>query len=169
MALFGEHALEAPFVLRLIAPSYYHACRGLEQLRRGEALINYQYKKPSEGLKEISPILLKRLREKLHIPTNVTDIKIDMVTFHSQMSWDNEPIESFGLIDISVESQGLKKIYHDWTGALIYNNFYLFSDLQRDVEKFKEPNLLLFCFGLFLLGSVLDVFAFFDESKETDK
>ena len=92
-----------------------------------------------------------------------------MVTFHSQMSWDNEPIESFGLIDISVESQGLKKIYHDWTGALIYNNFYLFSDLQRDVEKFKEPNLLLFCFGLFLLGSVLDVFAFFDESKETDK
>ena len=38
------------------------------------------------------------------------------------------------------------------------------DDLKQAVEKLKTPNILIFCFGMFALGSILDVVAFFMES-----
>jgi len=38
--------------------------------------------------------------------------------------------------------------------------------IKEPIERLKEPNILLFCFGMFIVGSILDVFAFFMESDQ---
>jgi hypothetical protein len=98
-ALFGEHATEIPFVLRLIAPSYYHANQGIEKIVLGNNL-----KIGDEGFNEISAILLKTFKEKNNVSPAITDLRIDKIWFTSEASQANEPIEAFALINFNIET-----------------------------------------------------------------
>jgi hypothetical protein len=165
-SFFGEHAAEITIVTKTLTPSYYHASRGLEHLRRadGEALVNYHDRKPDEGCKELSAILLKAFKEKPSTSLdNAAKLTVEKITFESGASLNKEPIASLGSVGIFVDGPGTT----NWQ-AYDYKEFYLFADLQNDVEKLKEPNLILFCLGLFVFGTILDVLAFIEGHNDPD-
>src|ERR1041385_6742393 len=78
-ALFGEHASEIPFMLKLISPSYYHASRGLKQIMHGRTLT-----RDDEGLLVMEPFLLKEWRQRNHVLPKFSDVRIEKLWFLPQ-------------------------------------------------------------------------------------
>ncbi len=154
-AMFGEHATEIPFVLKIIAPSYYHAGKGLETL-----LHKHFLGKSDDGFQEITPFILKYFRESSGISSSVTDLSIDDIILATESKIGEQ---SMGAISTIVFSFSTIK-----TPIIGSNKGTMqFDRLKDDVEQLKEPNILIFCFSLFALGTILDVIAFFIESSES--
>jgi len=159
-ALFGEHATEIPFVFKIIAPSYCHAEKGVETLKGKGSL-----EKDDEGFDEISGLLVK------------VYTKLCKTNLNPEYAEANIPI--FNVNDIIIEGRGFalgKDVFRlscSITNSVFFNspdhvNWEL-GDLEKSVEQLKKPNLLFFCFGMFLLGTVLDVAAFFMEAKNSNE
>jgi hypothetical protein len=147
-ALFGEHATEIPFVLKSVAPAYHHAQHGLEILRE-----NNQLRRSDDGFAQVSEVLIKWL-EGLNPKVSLKNAAIDNLRVEG--SW----LEAGGAsvhVHYTVAAPTL--------GAPQEMSITL-EQLSNLVDDLKRLNILFFCFGLFGLGTIIEIMAFCIERSE---
>lgn len=194
--LFGEHANEIPFVIRVIAPSYYHANRELKILEEKGSL-----NEDSEGYDAIIKILTELSAS--HLTNEITQ-KIILLESNIPVSTNvtlitSRPLNSVDLPFFSISNLNMIHgfFYEKKTGKYIFDgvSYDIFSknepfktdgfgseksgyiqqasqsveDLQDGIDNLKKNPLLGFCFGMFFLGTLVEVIAFFIEKKESDE
>ncbi len=163
MALFGDHAMELPFVLRVVAPSYCRANSGLERLLETRSL-----SRTSEGFRELEPCLAHHARTNLHHAfTNEVIVTIGDLSINSSMSVGGT------MVNPSVSYTGKVSVVGMNQGVTIHggNTFGMpVKQLRDKVDALKDPNLLLFCVVVFSLGTLVEIVAFMSErSNEVTK
>ncbi|HSY09583.1 MAG TPA: hypothetical protein VK840_01575 [Candidatus Dormibacteraeota bacterium] len=183
-SMFGEYAEQIPFVMRIIAPSYYHAKQGIKTLEQEGSL-----SKGADGYDEISKILIIK---------SISDLKIsDYSTMHL-MGADFEitnKSDSARLTDFTIEnvSESSMTVYYpnrnavsDLFSYVLHSKTHPFrptdsqktsqydlpqtrrvAELKEEVENLKTPNILIFVFSLFFFGSSIAIIGFFMERKES--
>jgi len=156
-ALFGEHAEEIPAVVKVIAPAYYHANNGLKHLISGASLAKHD-----EGFRELSELLSRDFKERNHVPEHIKDITLDKIWYECDQWRGNQPIPSSELAVFSISTTVTKVVGPGGT-----NGFCHIEKLRGHVEELKGANILYFCFGMFFVGTVVEIVAFFIESKES--
>jgi hypothetical protein len=151
---FGEHCVEIPFVLRFVAPDYYHARNGLETLLSKHSIGTFD-----DGFKQLSPFALKYFRQQVNVATNITDLRITNLILATTYSPNSEAHLATSMVVMYFTTSQAK---------IIGNNIETmqFDRLKDDAESLREPNIIVFCFALFFIGTLIDVFSFFVESKE---
>jgi hypothetical protein len=156
-AIFGEHAVEIPFVIRNIAPAYAHASKGMETLVHGDHL-----KHGDEGFTEVAAVLLDNFKQKHNVSTNYTDLSIDDIWFDPTAMQAGESVDSFALVDFHVATVTTQIVGEGGHTGLIH-----LLNLKSAIDELKTPSLLRFCFGMFFIGVIIDAVAFFLESRES--
>jgi hypothetical protein len=147
----GEHAEQIPFVLTKIAPSYCHAVAGAKILKE-----KFGLETNDEGFQEISKILIQRFFNEHSFPSNVIpklDVRICRI-YDSQSISVGLGAQSYNRpFFYSVVSTNLTLVgSSDVTGGP--TNFICDLDrLKEPIEELKNPNILAFCFGMFLFGN----------------
>lgn len=181
-ALFGEHAQEIPFVIKHIAPRYYRANQGF-QILTGQGSLNTN----ADGYDEISKILIKIAIARLTVISNNDDIFNPTYTTNSIQDSSEFSIDNVKLIPgtflakggavlngISYDLHSKKGTFDNSVEAKREDIFSLpcqqpESELQDGIEQLKKLPILIFCFGMFFVGTVIEIIAFFIESKESKK
>jgi hypothetical protein len=158
-ALFGEHAVEIPFIIRSVAPAYTHASKGVTTLVHGAHL-----KHGDDGFTELASILLDNFKQKHNVSANYSDLSIDDIWFDPTAAQGGEFIDSFALIDYHIATVSTVIV-----GAGGHIGLMHLQNLKASVDELKVPNLLRFCFGMFFIGVIIDAVAFFLESREPHK
>ena len=164
VALMGEHAAEIPFVMRIVAPSYYDGNIGIQKLEQGATLTQ-----TDKGIRTIEKLLIKSYLEDVStnwnrpIPKDLSEpLFISKVWTVSSASLNGQ--RQGVRISFTMQSKtGRLPVYH---GDKTFNT-PLLDSLKSEVEELKEPNILIFCFGMFAFGCVLEIIAFFWESSES--
>jgi hypothetical protein len=182
-AMFGEYADQIPFVMRGVAPSYYHAQHGLKTLRREGHL-----SKESEGYNEIAKILLKKTMSnviftKSNPGTNLmTTNKVGPTSF---TNFSIENIRQSGEMAMTYDSNGAHNPVTDGISFDLHSKSFPFNNepigskkanydspdswreekLSEKIDELKTRNLLIFVFTLFFIGSSFAVIGFFLERK----
>jgi phosphotransferase system glucose/maltose/N-acetylglucosamine-specific IIC component len=159
LALFGEHAVEIPFVIRNIAPAYAHASKGMATLVHGAHL-----KHGDEGFTEVAAVLLDNFKQKLNVSTKYTDLSIDDIWFDPTAMQAGESVDSFALVDFHVATVSTVIV-----GVGGHTGLMHLPNLKSAIDELKTPSLLRFCFGMFFIGVIIDAFAFFLESRESNE
>ena len=162
-ALLGEHATEIPLVLRVIAPRYYHASAGIKALVQAKEL-----RTGEEGHAEVGAVLCEWVRSKLPAQSKTgkePDIgHVGNITSGGTAAIGNDTYVT--AIWFRIASSNVT-MYGYAPGNPEPNNFvWGLEQLKEKVDDIKQPNVLAFCFGLFILGTILDVVAFFMENSE---
>jgi len=166
-ALLGEHAAEIPFVLKIVAPAYCRAQAGIDTLMKKRSLVN-----TDEGFKEISHLLLWNMYEINNVPKNQNyDFKVDSISCMGAPTYEGTAhgTETYTSDDIRYTLSTVTNRFTD-SGGHIFHSFefhYHLAALREKVGELKTPNVLWFCFGWFLIGSMVEVFAFLWEHADT--
>ncbi len=168
-ALLGEHTTEIPFVLKIVAPSYCRAQVGLDTLMKNRILVN-----TNEGFRELAHCLILNMYELHHTPKNkALDFKIESIsclgTWLSEGTTHGE--ETYTGDDIRYTLSTVTNGIIDYAGRIQHSSefHYHLAVLREKVEKLKKPNILSFCLGMFFIGSIIEIVAFFLELEETKK
>ena len=169
-ALFGEHAQEIPFVIKVIAPSYYRANTRIETLLKNRSLAS-----TDEGFPEILRFLLNGAREwdNSQLPYEKLDFKVSNISCMGEFRAENTPHGDvhFTSDDIRFLISTVTNRFVDGAGHFYktHEYHYQLASLREKVEQFKQPNLLVFCFGMFILGTLIETVAFYLECKESEE
>jgi len=156
----GDHADEMPWVLRYIAPASYHEEAGIDALKKGKILNS-----GDEGFLQISSTLIANVK---------------MKSEDSVISEDSAPSESdveIGIRDIKISglggfTSGMEPLVSFTAFSPNHPEIWptpLEGSLQPailDADRRKSASILPFCFGLFLLSSILEIIGFLMESRE---
>ena len=159
LALFGDHATEIPLFLRLVAPSYQHSKSGITKL-----VANRKLEKTDDGFREITSVLLADFRKRNNVSPTIKDIKIEKIWLEVQATRGDQPVEGYVLVDFEFSTTTTKVF---GVGGNV--GFMTAEKLKESVEDLKEPNILITCILLFLVGSAVEVIAFFAERSESRK
>jgi hypothetical protein len=170
LALLGEHAEEIPFVLKRVAPSYFRAQAGIETLMKNRRLVN-----TDDGFVEISRFLLDNVDEINGRPKGFEiahKVKLESISSMGESRQENTAHGDVLYIPddiryvVSAEGNHFIDSAGHFQHALEFH--YHLPALQKQVDELKTPNVLFFCFGMFLIGSIVEVAAFFWEKVETE-
>ena len=157
VALFGDHASEISFFLKLVAPSYYRSDVGIKRLVNGGKLQN-----GDPGFRELSSILLADFRKRNNVAQKIQDLKIEKIWLEVQATRGDQPVEGYVLVDFEFSTITTKVF---GVGGNV--GFMTMERLREVVNDLKEPNILITCMVLFLIGSVIEIVAFFADRPET--
>ncbi|MGD0650368.1 MAG: hypothetical protein ABSA97_04385 [Verrucomicrobiia bacterium] len=146
---FGEHTAEIPFILRFVAPSYCHAHNAIRNLKE-----NNRLRKDDDGFSQVSTLLISYIREIDPRPPLVNPV-IDNVQIVG--SWLEVGKASI-YVHFTITSQD---------ASSPTNRVITLDRLDGMVDDLKKPNILFLCFGVFAVGTVIEIGAFFLERKES--
>jgi hypothetical protein len=183
-ALLGEHAEEIPFVIRIIAPSYYHANQGLKILEDKGSL-----DKDSEGYGTISKILIELSASGLYLKKATPGIFFEETNTLSESDLANLSISNLNMIHGNFASTRNGKYIFDGVSYELLSKAGPFNydpssqespkyemdcrqpeeDLRDRIEQLKRIPILEYCFGMFFIGTIFEVVAFIIEYKESRK
>src|SRR5207302_2187193 len=122
------------------------------------------------GFQELSIVLIRNMYEINHISKSLkTDYKVDVIQRCGEF-------RSFGGQHGDVEYRAedirfwMSTVTNRFSGGPDNNHLdslYHRSELLEKLEELKNPNILKSCFGMFFVGSVAEIVAFFLEFFET--
>lgn len=149
-----------PFVLKLIAPSYYRASIAVKNLEGGSVLTTNDV-----GVREVGGLVIKSYLDGLTnalkgpIPSNFTNIFFSKI-FISHQNY---------IVGIGSGSSVAGTIENLPTTPNYGFNSPIWSIVKQQVEELKGKNILIFCFALFFIGAIAEIVAFFLGSAEANK
>jgi hypothetical protein len=127
--------------------------------------------KNDEGYQEISKILINYLFdfENFSPLARTKDVRIYRI-------YDS------GMMEIGTDTAGGQSYKRPFYFSVVSTNMTFVGDnppaggptnficdldrIKEPIEQLKNPNILIFCFGMFFLGTLVEIAAFFIESKE---
>jgi hypothetical protein len=168
---FIEYADDVPLVYRWIAPKYFHANQGLQNLVKDGSL-NAQ----TTGFHDIADILLKDLKKtivrdgRVKDPAIITNLNIYYVKMHEDLIlFKGKPIPEYSLLDIITDNPKLLNYSNPDGGNLstiVFANAYYFQDLQNEVNGIKRSEVFVWALILVILGTTIEFVAFIIDFKE---
>jgi hypothetical protein len=161
VALFGEHALEIPFLLQIVAPTYYHASNGVRRLESDSSVAISSA--ADEGFVEICSLLARHTAKKLS-SNEIDDIRISDINVKGA-----EFVDSKIATSIHWSFTLAVPILHEGVLSDHGTDSWSFEAIKAEVDELKNPNILAFCLTMFMVGTVIDVIAFrMENAKDSD-
>jgi hypothetical protein len=165
-ALFGEHAEEIPTAIKIIAPRYYVAKLGVDELLQNRILVN-----TNVGYSEISRFLYLAAEEwnghPFHKPSDLAVTNVACINgFYTESTPQGDV--AFGQDDIQFSIFTVTNHMTDGLGhySQIHDFHYSLTQLRDKIAQLKEPNMLVFCFGMFFLGTLIELIALIIEYRK---
>lgn len=156
---FGDHTEELPFVLKLVAPTYYHAKEGVNTLEKTHEL------KPSEdGYAEISLLLTeyaKNIAANNSAPISkevLGAIQIKKITYSGAFGWGGDQLPGTA-IQFTV---GATKFFPEKQLG------YRMETLKEQVQESKKVPTRNFCLSVFILGLLVGFIGYKIDTTEPE-
>ena len=156
IALFGDNATDIPPVLRIIAPKYFYASQCIKVLEADSSLSISN--SADRGFAEIATILSKYTVKHAN-SEDFRGVKIQDVNVRGSAFIEGKMATSINWTFVLP-----KPILYKGVVADRGSDNWSFEVIKSDVDNLKQPNILMFSFFIFFIGTVIDVFAFRMES-----
>lgn len=159
LAFFVDQATEIPLVLRMVAPTHYHSKAGIESL-----LAKKKLAQTDDGFREIASTLLNDFRKRNNVSANIKDLKVERIWLEIQATRGDQPVEGYTLVDFEISTE-TTKVYG--IGGNI--GFMTLERLEDAIEALKKPNILIVSILMFLVGSLIEILAFYAEHSKSKR